>query len=334
MSQNSNKSKLIVLFTLSILSATLLGACGRTAPSAAPMPTAVMEREVVIADVEAEAAQGALPPEGIDPMAAGEPFSAVPRPQAQRMIIRTANLAVVVEDTETALAQVRDIATDFDGYLANTDLWRSDDQLRGQVTIRVPAESFDAAMDQIKAIAIKVERENVSGQDVTEEYTDLSARLRNLEATEKELLVLLTEVREKTRKAEDVLAVHRELTNIRGQIEQIKGRMQYLERMTALATINVELIPQEEEAPIIEEGWQPLRTLRSAFRSLIDAGQFLVDAIIWLVIFIVPVLLVLIAPLLILYLVWRRRRRRKVARQDAEATQAAETPETTEMTEE
>jgi hypothetical protein len=69
----------------------------------------------------------------------------------------------------------------------------------------------------------------------------LSAQLRNLEATEEELLVLLTEVREKTRRAEDVLAVHREVTNIRGQIEQIKGRMQYLERMTALATINVEL---------------------------------------------------------------------------------------------
>jgi hypothetical protein len=249
------------------------------------------------------------------------------------MIIRTANLAVVVENTETALAQVRDIATAFNGYLANTDMWRVDEQLRGTVTIRVPAESFDAAMDQIKDIALEVERENVSGQDVTEEYTDLSARLRNLEATEEELLVLLTEVREKTRKAEDVLAVHRELTNIRGQIEQIKGRMQYLERMSALATINVELIPEEEEAPIIEEGWQPLRTLRSASRSLVDAGQFLVDATIWLVIFVVPVLLVLIAPLLVLYLILRRRRRRKSARQDTETAQASEATEESKATE-
>jgi hypothetical protein len=169
---------------------------------------------------------------------------------------------------------------------------------------------YSGAMDQIKGLAVEVERESISAQDVTEEYTDLGARLRNLEATEEELLALLTEVREETRRAEDVLAIHRELTNIRGQIEQIQGRMQYLERLTALATISVELIPEEEEKPIVEEGWQPLRTLRDASRSLVNAGQFFVDAAIWLVVFVLPVLLVLILPVAIIVFVWRRRRRR------------------------
>jgi hypothetical protein len=204
-----------------------------------------------------------------------------------------------------------------DGYVASADMCRSDEQLRGTVTIRVPAESFDTAMDEIKSLAIEVERENVSTQDVTEEYTDLSARLRNLEATEEELLALLTEVRERTRQAEDVLAVHRELTDIRGQIEQIQGRMQYLARMTALATINVELVPEEIEEPIIQEGWQPLRTLRDASRALVDAGQFFVDAAIWLIVFVVPVLLVLVLPLVLIVIVWRRwRRRRAAAKED------------------
>jgi hypothetical protein len=227
------------------------------------------------------------------------------------MIIRTADLALTVEDTEVALNQIRDVANSLEGYLVSTNLYRADDQLRGTVSLRIPAESFDVALDRLKALAVKVERENISGQDVTEEYTDLSARLRNLEATEKELLALLTEVRERTRNAEDVLAVYRELTSIRGEIEQIKGRMQYLERLTALATINVELIPKEDK-PIVVEGWQPVSTLRSALRALVEAGQFLVDAAIWLVVLVLPVLAVIIAPIVVLVLLvrrWRRARR-------------------------
>jgi hypothetical protein len=232
-------------------------------------------------------------------------------PDTERMIIRTADLALTVEDTEVALNQIRDVANSLEGYLVSTNLYRADDQLRGTVSLRIPAESFDVALDRLKALAVKVERENISGQDVTEEYTDLSARLRNLEATEKELLALLTEVRERTRNAEDVLAVYRELTSIRGEIEQIKGRMQYLERLTALATVNVELIPKEDK-PIVVEGWQPVSTLRSALRALVEAGQFLVDAAIWLVVLVLPVLAVIIAPIVVLVLLvrrWRRARR-------------------------
>ncbi len=299
----------VILFGLAILS---LVSVGSRAPALAPLPQATLVREVVVEMEREEPA--ALPMEA--PPADGIAYQAAPSdlaPVAERMIIRTAELAIVVEDTEAALLGVRGVATSLDGYIASADVWRVNEQLRGRVSIRVPAESFDAAMDQIKDLAVEVERENVSAQDVTEEYTDLSARLRNLEATEEELLALLTEVREKTRQAEDVLAVHRELTNIRGQIEQIKGRMQYLERMTALATINVELIPEEEEKPIVEEGWQPLRTLRDASRALVDAGQFFVDAAIWLIVFVLPVLLVLVLPVLIIVFVWRRWRRRRAA---------------------
>jgi hypothetical protein len=307
MSKNRFKPNPKVVLGLAALSLIVLAGCARGA-APAPMPREVAVEEVVVEREVAVPAEAPAPP-GVAHEAALADLGST----TERMIIRTADLAVVVEDTETALTQIRGVATAMNGYIANTNIWRADEQLRGTVTIRVPAESFDAAMDQIKDLAVEVERENVSGQDVTEEYTDLSARLRNLEATEEELLVLLTEVREKTRKAEDVLAVHRELTNIRGQIEQVKGRMQYLERLTALATINVELIP-EEEKPIVEAGWQPLRTLREALRALVNTGQFLVDAAIWLVVFVLPVLLILLAPLVLVGFLWRRWRRRRAAR--------------------
>jgi hypothetical protein len=263
----------------------------------APARPAAVEKAVV---VEREAVMEAPAPA----MDYGEEQAAI----GERMIIRTANLALKVEETEQAVAQIKSIATSLGGYVADSNIWRSDEKLRGTVTIRVPAESLDAAMEQIKGLAIEVERESVSGQDVTEEYTDLDARLRNLEATEKELLELLTEVREKTRKAEDVLAVHRELTSIRGEIEQAKGRMQYLERMTDLATVTVELIPKEA---IVRAGWAPGGTLQDALRGLVRALQTLADVVIWVVVFVLPIAVLVLLPLFVIFLIWRRWRRRR-----------------------
>ena len=232
----------------------------------------------------------------------------------ERMIIWTGDVSLIVKDAEDSLEQVEALAKDLGGYVVNSSSWYQDDQLRARLTIRVLAEEFDAALAHLKDLAIRVENRNVSTQDVTEEYTDLGARLRNLEATETELLELLTEVRERTGKAEDVLAVYRELTDIRGQIEQLKGRMQYLEKMTALATINVELIPDVLAKPIVVAGWQPSGTAASALRSLVRTLQSVVEAAIWLIIYVLPTLVVIAIPFVILWMIWRRRRRsRKTA---------------------
>ena len=235
-------------------------------------------------------------------------------PVGERMIIWTGDISLIVKDAEESLEEVEAVAKDLGGYVVNSSSWYQQEQLRARLTIRVPAEGFDTAMARLKDLAIKVESRNVSTQDVTEEYTDLAARLRNLEATETELLELLTEVRERTGKAEDVLAVHRELSNIRGQIEQIKGRMQYLEKMTAMATINIELIPDVLARPIVVAGWQPSGTAANALRTLVRTFQRILDAAIWLIVYVLPTLVVIAIPFFILWLIWRRwRRGRKAA---------------------
>jgi len=232
----------------------------------------------------------------------------------ERMIIWTGDVSLIVKDAEVSLGEVEAIAKDMGGYVVNSSSWYQDDQLRARLTIRVPSGEFDAAMERLNDLAIKVENRNVSTQDVTEEYTDLNARMRNLEATETELLELLTEVRERTSKAEDVLAVHREVSNIRSQIEQLKGRMQYLEKMTAMATINIELIPDVLAKPIVVAGWQPSGTAASALRSLVRTLQSIVEAAIWLIIYVLPTLVVIAIPFVTIWMIWRRfRRRRKAA---------------------
>ena len=230
----------------------------------------------------------------------------------QRMIIRTVNMSVLVEDTDQTLEQVRALVASYDGYVADSNRWMiNDTQAMAQITIRVPAESLDAALEALRGMALKVERETSSGQDVTEEYTDVQARLRNLEATEKELLALLTEVRENRGKAEDILAIHRELTEIRGQIESLKGRSQYLEQMTALATITLEIRPKAAPEAVVEpHQWNPQVTASRALRSLVEFGRVAIDVGIYLVIF-SPVVII---PALIIWLIVRAVRRGRKSR--------------------
>jgi tellurite resistance protein len=227
-----------------------------------------------------------------------------------RMIVWTGDISLVVKDTEESVEEIESVAKGLGGYVADSSSWYQAEVMRARLTIRVPAGQFDAAMDRLKELSIKVERRNVSTQDVTEEYTDLDSRLRNLEATETELLELLTDVRQRTGKAEDVLAVHRELSNIRGQIEQAKGRMQYLSKMAAMATINIELIPDVLARPIVVAGWRPSGTVANALRSLVRTLQWVADAAIWTVFYLLPVLLVAAIPFLVLRLAWRRWKRR------------------------
>ncbi len=294
------------VFYLIVVAAVLAAVVG----CAAPTPQVIVKEVAVEKEVVVERAVMAALAPGI-PMASADLGL---EPVGERMIIWTGDVSLIVKDTEKSLEEVEAIAKDLGGYVVNSRSWYQEEQLRARLTIRVLAGEFDAAMASLKELAIKVENRNVSTQDVTEEYTDLDARLRNLEATETELLELLTEVRERTGKAEDILAVHREVSNIRGQIEQVKGRMQYLEKMTAMATINVELIPDELAKPIVIAGWRPTGTAANALRTLVRTLQRIVDAAIWLIIAVLPTLVVIAIPFVILWAIWRRwRKKRKAA---------------------
>jgi hypothetical protein len=230
---------------------------------------------------------------------------------AERMVIHTVELRLIVKDTQVSLQAVQSLANEMGGYVANSRTWHTEEQLSASLTLRIPADQLNTALEKLRALALEVDGESITGEDVTQEYVDLEARLRNEEAYEKELLALLTETRERTSDAEDILAVYERLTEVRGRIEQIKGRMQYLENMSAMATITVELIPSELMQPITVAGWHPTGTARSAVRALVNALQFFVDAVIWIVLFGLPVLIIIAVPFIVLWYVIRRLRRRK-----------------------
>jgi Domain of unknown function (DUF4349) len=209
-----------------------------------------------------------------------------------RMIIRNATIVLIVRDTAKSIDAITAAIEQGGGYVSASNVWREGDVLHGKLTLRVPNAHLSTALGAIRAAGIRVQSESVTSEEVTQEYVDLSSQVRNLEATEEELRQLLVTVREHAKKASDILEVHEQLMTIRGQIEQAKGRMRYLEKMTAFATINVELTPDAVSTPAIEPGWQPLASVKEATRSLTNAGKAVVTAAIWIAIYVLPMLIV------------------------------------------
>jgi hypothetical protein len=240
--------------------------------------------------------------------------NAVQQAQDSRVIIYTGNMALVVDDTRQAVEAITSLANEHGGYVSGSNIYQVGEVPRGNITIRIPAENYQATLEQLRALAVRVDSENTNTQDVTEEFTDLEARKTNLEFTEAALQELLEE-RQQVGRTSDILEVYRELTNIRGQIEQIEGRLRYLANQSALSTISIELIPDVLSQPVSVAGWEPQGVAKTALQSLITALQGIANLLIWLGIFVLPLLIVLAIPLVIVFFIirsfWRRYRRRK-----------------------
>jgi hypothetical protein len=230
----------------------------------------------------------------------------------QRRIIRTASISMVVGDTTNTIEKATAAVEAAGGYVSDSKIWREGELLRGTLSLRVPQERLSETLAAIRKLAVRVQSESLGSEDVTQEYVDLEAQLRNLEATEAELRELMRTIRERSRKASEVLEMHQQLMTIRGQIEQIKGRMRYLSQMSAFASLQLELIPDAIAKPVVQPGWQPVVVMKAAAGSLVKTLQNIADIAIWVVIYFAPILLVLGLALLmvrrVITLAWKTRR--------------------------
>ncbi|MFN7035808.1 MAG: DUF4349 domain-containing protein [Bellilinea sp.] len=235
----------------------------------------------------------------------------------ERMVIRNANLSIVVKSPAEAMDQIISMAEEMGGFVVTSTLYQrrlanGNLVLEGNVTIRVPALKLNEALDQIKGLVdnpqTDILTENISGQDVTAEYTDLKSRLRNLEDAAEQLRKIM----ETATKTEDVLQVLNELRSVTEQIEVLKGQIKYYEESAAMSAISVNLQAQETVAPISVGGWKPEGVARDAIQALIDAYQTIASGVIWAVLFCLPIALPV--GLVIFFIVrgflrWRKRRK-------------------------
>lgn len=299
------------VIALLLLLALVGGVAGCAAAEPAPRVESGMPVEQAVAPAPAEVARG-------DRATAdgGGGFVTGPQevvPDARKIVYRAA-MSLVVKDPAATIQQIEALARSSGGYVAQSQLSQyTGDQLRGNITVRVPVESYESVLAALRTMAVRVLNENSTAEDVTAEFSDLEAQLRNLEAAERELQAMLEEVRQRPNaKPADILEVYNALVEKRGEIEQVKGRLQYLGNLVALSTISVDLVPDAVTRPVVEEGWQPLVTVKSALGTLVNLLQTLIDVLINLVIVVLPVLVLLALPIILVVLLvrWLRRRRR------------------------
>ncbi len=277
-------------------------AADKTQYDAAPAPESAPMSEARSMDAEA-AVDEAMAPSAPVGMSAAEAAT------VERKVIKTAEVDVELDDIESAQRRIIELVDQRDGFIESMTVNDYDTSRNAQIVARVPSDHFREVYEGVRELG-KVTRDHIGGQDVTQEYMDLERRIANLQAQE----VRVREMFEDADTVEDLLKVEQRLTEVRGQIEQLQGRLRYLKDQVGFSTLTISLY-EPGDAPIEEpEGWKLSYHLRGAWMALVGAFRSLVYGVIWIVI----AGAVVWVPLLIVILLIRRWALRRQARSASE----------------
>lgn len=221
----------------------------------------------------------------------------------EQKVIKTGNLTLVVKKVGDSVSEINSLAVSKDGFILSSSIYTNSDETQsGSIVLKVPVDRFEETVEDLKKIANVVEREALSGKDVTEEYSDLQAQMNNYKAEEEQYLEIL----KRANTIEETLKVTEKLSLVRGKIERLEGQIKYLENQTEMSTITVTL-KEETRIDVPTKEWKPWTTVKNAFRTLVRFLQGLVDVLIWIVIFLGPPALII---WLIIWMIVKRKRKK------------------------
>ncbi|HMZ08878.1 MAG TPA: DUF4349 domain-containing protein [Anaerolineales bacterium] len=300
------KSQFTLPTLLILLGAAVLNACGAGA-AATESPAYVEENYAMeAAATEAAPAIEEAPPAPEADSASGLTEGSVYETGIDgnltlttHLVIKSAEMRLLVEDSNVAIDRLTQIVGDTGGYIISSNVWNQT-HLDGinykyaTFTIGVPVNQFERALNRLRGIAIQVVNENASGEDVTDQYVDLQSQLTNLEATRDRIKSFL----EQSQNVDEALRINQQLSEIERQIEEIKGRINYLQDRSAFSTILVNIDPKLPEVipPTViptstpePETWRPEETAGNAWKTLTSAYQNIIDILIWFFVVLVPI---------------------------------------------
>jgi len=297
-------NKRIMMISLLIIGLLLVG-CARASESAMDQTVSMPAAAPISAEMDYAVEESAGEIGYRDDAKYNETSLATQDGAQERIIIRTADMSIVVVDTEQAMDNISQMVSENGGWVVSSSVYQyAENAKTGSMSVRIPSDGFESFLNAISGLAVEVTRVSTSGEDVTEEYVDLTSRLANLEATADRVRNFLDE----TKTVEEALQVNSELSRLEGEIEVIKGRMKYLEQSSAYSMISIDLTPDVLSQPLEVGGWQPQGAARSALETLVATLQTLIDVAIWFVIYILPLVLIIAVPVWLIVRYFRRRR--------------------------
>jgi len=229
----------------------------------------------------AEFAKGAAAP-GTD-QAATQPNS-IPIPAAAdptRALILTASISMRAQDPWGAADRAQAVATSLGGEVMSMSQSGKGDDRSASLVLRVPAERFNDALRQLRALSdVEVLSSSVDSKDVTEQFVDLEARLRAKQAEEQRYLALLA----RAERIEDILRIDQSLAQVRTQIEQLTGQVNSIKTRTTFSTISISVTPLGV-LPSDPKVYDPTRTVERAIAALGVMLRVVADLAIWMLVF-------------------------------------------------
>jgi hypothetical protein len=282
--------------------------------------------------------------ESKESVADGTMVSGLPASTIDRMIIHNAYIEITVTDPQKSSASIQRMVEEFGGFLVQSNITRVSQYIEGygyyylsqaEINIRVPADRLQDAMDFIRSQVndpdLDIANERISGQDVTKEYTDLSAQLTSLEAAKETMVGFL----DSAKKIEDVMAIYTEIQRLDMDIERIKGEMKYYEESAAFSSIDILITQSEEELNQIRKdlqekldqkkkdlggfdfaNWQPLFVAKDALETLVNVLMGIGSVLIWILLFVAPVILVITVPIYLLVKLLSRKKKKPAQEQE------------------
>lgn len=256
-------------------------------------------------------------------------------PQGQaRKVIKNDQLSLLVKDPSKSMKDIMALAEQLGGFVVSSNLYQTTygpNNLfvpQAQVVVRVPEDKLIEATDQIKKGAVEVQSENLTGQDVTDQYVDLTSRLAADQAAADQLTKIMLDAT----KTEDVLNVFEQLRQIQSDIEVLKGQIKYIDQSTDTSEINVTLVAEQSAQPIEVGGWKLQGTAKDAVQDLISFTQNFTRFLIRFVLATLPELILLAIPLFLIFLggrgIYRRVQKSRAAQtQPAQAEEKADVKE-------
>ncbi len=274
------------LFVIPFLLA-FLGVVSCSAPPPTPLPP---RAAATAAPAAATAARLPTQPAGSPVLPAVVP----PAVNAQRMIIKNAKFQLTVENTDSGVDRLTGVTTDMGGYVISVRTFIENGLKAATLSFAVPSDRFEETLRRVRALAIKVDDESASGEDVTDQYVDLESQLRNLQATANRIRDFLG----KAQNVDEALKVNAQLADVEKQIETVKGRLNYIGGRSAFSTITVDLREQRSTptpTPTPTPGdWRPDQTLRAAVNAQTSLLRALTDLAIWVIVLLLPYAIVLV----------------------------------------
>ncbi len=319
--------KRVLVFGL-ILAALALSACGTAARLGAPAAPSALQRSMPMAAATSAPAMPELAT-GAGGQSYGTADSSYANQNpatADRLVIKNADLSIVVADVNARLDLIKNMAASMGGFVVSANVYQvsaSDGSQvpQAQIVVRVPQAQLDAAIAQVKAGAVKITSETQSGQDVTDQYVDLQSRLTAKQAAADQLMKIM----QNATKTQDVLDVYAQLQQVQSDIEVLKGQIKYIDQAAALSALSVTIVAEETVKPIEVAGWTPVGVARDAIQSLVDFEQGFASFLITFALFVLPMLITIGIPLVLLFLLLRwvlRKTRKPVLKQAAPSSKS------------